>query len=242
MGGVMLCARPDCAERFQRTVPNRKFCSQRCQVIEASRRYQGYYAMPSTEIRTCLRPDCGEPFRITRRQRRMVYCSSRCMKREGKRRRSDFYVREERSCVECGGGLSVRQSSSRQFCSAACQGLSWRTRNGTAIRQRYREWRKRTPRLARLRKMRRRAAKAAAPHRPYSLQDVGTVFRDQAGRCWWCGKHTNLTIDHVHPLSRGGADAIDNIVGACLPCNSGKKDRLWRRRDGQLGREQEIVR
>lgn len=41
--------------------------------------------------------------------------------------------------------------------------------------------------------------------------------------CWWCQhqKHT-LTIDHITPLSEGGAHTLSNIVPACRSCN-GKK-------------------
>lgn len=38
-------------------------------------------------------------------------------------------------------------------------------------------------------------------------------------------------IDHVVPISRGGANSIGNIVAACGSCNSSKNDRLlteWR--------------
>jgi len=51
--------------------------------------------------------------------------------------------------------------------------------------------------------------------------------------CSYCGiREVRLTMDHVVPLSRGGAHDKYNIVPACLPCNSSKKDRLlneWRR-------------
>ena len=45
------------------------------------------------------------------------------------------------------------------------------------------------------------------------------------GRCQYCGDKGS-TIDHVTPRSRGGAHSWDNVVLACLPCNSRKGDRL----------------
>lgn len=45
--------------------------------------------------------------------------------------------------------------------------------------------------------------------------------------CAYCpAKDIKLTRDHVVPLSRGGRDSIDNIVPACQPCNSRKRDKL----------------
>lgn len=40
--------------------------------------------------------------------------------------------------------------------------------------------------------------------------------------CHYCGQHLTLetvTLDHVKPLSKGGAMGIKNIVPACLACN-----------------------
>ena len=34
------------------------------------------------------------------------------------------------------------------------------------------------------------------------------------------------TLDHVTPLSKGGAHVIENLVPACRPCNSSKGDKL----------------
>ena len=45
-------------------------------------------------------------------------------------------------------------------------------------------------------------------------------------RCAYCGqKSKNLTIDHVIPLSKGGGHVPENIVPACVTCNSAKKDK-----------------
>lgn len=40
--------------------------------------------------------------------------------------------------------------------------------------------------------------------------------------CMWCRAAPSTTIDHVHPLSRGGSNHPLNLVGACEPCNSAK--------------------
>jgi 5-methylcytosine-specific restriction endonuclease McrA len=40
-----------------------------------------------------------------------------------------------------------------------------------------------------------------------------------AGRCAYCGAAAALHADHRLPLSRGGANTIDNILPACARCN-----------------------
>lgn len=58
------------------------------------------------------------------------------------------------------------------------------------------------------------------------------VFRRDEYRCVYCGTPTDRPqCDHVIPRSRGGPDAVENLVTACKPCNSAKKDRTpeeWR--------------
>lgn len=36
-----------------------------------------------------------------------------------------------------------------------------------------------------------------------------------------------VTLDHVTPISKGGHHIAANVVPACRPCNSAKKDRQW---------------
>ena len=47
-------------------------------------------------------------------------------------------------------------------------------------------------------------------------------------RCHYCGKRfatRDLTIDHIVPRSLGGRNTWDNLVTACVPCNSRKGGR-----------------
>ncbi len=51
------------------------------------------------------------------------------------------------------------------------------------------------------------------------------VFARDGHRCQYCGSTRHLTVDHVVPRSRGGADTWDNLVTSCAPCNRRKGDR-----------------
>jgi 5-methylcytosine-specific restriction endonuclease McrA len=47
-------------------------------------------------------------------------------------------------------------------------------------------------------------------------------------RCIYCGEmgsEETLTIDHVVPVSRGGRTDVNNVLPACHPCNTLKRDR-----------------
>ena len=45
-------------------------------------------------------------------------------------------------------------------------------------------------------------------------------------KCIVCGKTSDLTIDHLYPLSRGYALTRDNAVVLCRSCNSSKLKKL----------------
>ena len=55
------------------------------------------------------------------------------------------------------------------------------------------------------------------------------IFVRDEYTCQYCGCKVSLTtgtLDHVHPLARGGANAISNIVCACKKCNNNKADMM----------------
>ena len=53
------------------------------------------------------------------------------------------------------------------------------------------------------------------------------VFKRDDYTCVYCGKRDkkDCTLDHVHPVSKGGKDSFENCVTACKKCNS-EKDNL----------------
>ena len=54
------------------------------------------------------------------------------------------------------------------------------------------------------------------------------IYHRDANTCQYCGKrfpYSELSLDHVVPRSRGGADSWENLVCACTNCNSRKADK-----------------
>jgi 5-methylcytosine-specific restriction endonuclease McrA len=54
------------------------------------------------------------------------------------------------------------------------------------------------------------------------------IYMRDKFRCQYCGEKktpTALTLDHIHPRSRGGDNSPLNIVTACVKCNNRKGDR-----------------
>jgi 5-methylcytosine-specific restriction endonuclease McrA len=56
----------------------------------------------------------------------------------------------------------------------------------------------------------------------YTTADVRSLAR----ACIYCGSRDDLTLEHIIPLSRGGANHRANLAMACWPCNKTKRDRL----------------
>lgn len=56
------------------------------------------------------------------------------------------------------------------------------------------------------------------------------VFDRDSFRCQYCGlsvkndENLVLEIDHIIPKSKGGSNAVDNLITSCSNCNRGKGD------------------
>jgi 5-methylcytosine-specific restriction endonuclease McrA len=87
----------------------------------------------------------------------------------------------------------------------------------------------RTPRLAILvPRVIRLVAYDKIPKREVKFSRKNILARD-GNRCQYCGKRlplSQLSLDHVHPKSRGGKSTWTNVVTACSPCNTRKGGRL----------------
>ena len=63
------------------------------------------------------------------------------------------------------------------------------------------------------------------PFRRRSALNRRAVFARDGGRCQYCGAPAE-SIDHVIPRAKGGTHTWENVVAACQPCNTAKRDRL----------------
>lgn len=65
------------------------------------------------------------------------------------------------------------------------------------------------------------------PRRGVRFTRRNVFYRDRS-RCQYCGRgfmQRELNLDHVVPLSKGGKSTWDNVVTACVACNSRKGSR-----------------
>jgi 5-methylcytosine-specific restriction endonuclease McrA len=65
-------------------------------------------------------------------------------------------------------------------------------------------------------------------HEPSPALTNHALFARDRHLCLYCGQNyprSELTRDHVVPLSRGGRDAWENVVTACIGCNVKKGNR-----------------
>lgn len=73
---------------------------------------------------------------------------------------------------------------------------------------------------------RRRAAIAGCTDAPLTSAEWLAILKANHYRCYYCKEKTKLSMDHVIPLSKGGEHRKENVVPACIPCNSRKNNRL----------------
>lgn len=75
-------------------------------------------------------------------------------------------------------------------------------------------------------KSRRRHARKRGAAGSHTLEQFRCLCEIGGWKCAYCSCELTaktVTEDHVMPISRGGSDFIENIVPACVSCNSRKK-------------------
>lgn len=70
---------------------------------------------------------------------------------------------------------------------------------------------------------RRREERAPRPH--IKGDDRWSVWERDDFRCVLCGSRRRLSIDHVVPISKGGANDVANYQTMCTRCNAKKGNR-----------------
>jgi hypothetical protein len=98
----------------------------------------------------------------------------------------------------------------------------YRKKNYEKIKETMRLYRKSHPEKCREIRQRKSARKRNLPANYTDKQWTSTVAYFSS-KCAYCEKEGSLTQDHFIPLSKGGEYTLNNIVPACLSCNSGKQ-------------------
>ena len=61
------------------------------------------------------------------------------------------------------------------------------------------------------------------------------ILKRDAHICQYCQSKTNsMTVDHIIPKDKGGVDSWENLVAACIPCNTKKGNKLLKDIDMDL--------
>jgi 5-methylcytosine-specific restriction endonuclease McrA len=69
--------------------------------------------------------------------------------------------------------------------------------------------------------------RAPAPRSGVTPRVRFLVFQRDGFRCVYCGatpKQSQLHVDHIVPVAKGGTDHPSNLATACVECNLGKSD------------------
>lgn len=106
-------------------------------------------------------------------------------------------AKPERQCRHCGKKLTPKHRADAAYCSAVC--------NSAAHSQT-------------------RKASARSGGRQQRIDRASVIERDN-GRCHLCGAFpspSDLTLDHIVPLAKGGSHTYENLAVACLSCNCAK--------------------
>lgn len=187
----------------------RRYCSEQCKQRVGNRALnRRRLPAPQHPDRSC--GHCGKQFSPKRRDQ--VYCESRCTINASQSRRYHGEALRQggefsRMCVECGQAFIAKKANAK-WCSNIC----------------------------RIRTCRRDESRRRAPGSGASLYADREIFERDNWICQIC--HTlvdrlasrrspdGATIDHVVPLSLGGADTAANVVTAHWRCNREKGNRV----------------
>lgn len=64
-------------------------------------------------------------------------------------------------------------------------------------------------------------------HKIRFTPDEARAFEAHGRFCHYCGVRHALTADHVTPRSLGGSDKADNLIPACVTCNTSRRNRSY---------------
>lgn len=117
------------------------------------------------------------------------------------------------------GKESVRRQNEKRKAKIA----AWHAEHPERMREikRASALRCRTPEIVAFHNHRARSRRLGLPALGVTPDEWLEIMEIFGGRCAYCNEPTTGR-DHIEPLSRGGLDVAENVVPACIHCNSRK--------------------
>lgn len=187
---------------------DRKFCSMACRIVMRER--------VRLEVEA-LRRMAARPAKAARLAERRAVVEANKARRDAAKIAA-VTRHASRPCATCGQPVGYRLGRPKEYCSRDCHRRSDAHRAAKRISKAARSARKRGAVVS----------ESVSPRR---------VFERAGWRCQICGvktpakyrgthRHDAPELDHVVPLSKGGAHTYANAQCACRACNQWKSDRL----------------
>jgi 5-methylcytosine-specific restriction endonuclease McrA len=152
----------------------------------------------------------------------------------------------DRICAFCQESVPLELRSDARHCSVLCQQAAWYMENNERLRRAARAWAVENHERVTEHNERRRARMAAVTAEKV---DIEALWTRDGGHCWICQGAIDRdlryphpfsrSLDHVVPISKGGAHAMGNVALSHLRCNISKKDKLLAHLPGWFGIEGE---
>lgn len=144
-------------------------------------------------------------------------------------------IRDKKTCTKCRKELptsefwaSKRNADWLSYYCKSCEAEKNRRVHEADPSKRQKlisQWKKDNPDKLSDYARRRRATRNNADLIDLTDEEWQTLLRHNGYSCAYCGDDSPLTQDHAIPLSRGGNHTLTNMIPACLPCNSSKRDK-----------------
>jgi 5-methylcytosine-specific restriction endonuclease McrA len=199
---------PICQSTFDPALPQQRYCSAPCRRRALNERMRARRHGGILELQCPMCPTTFAPFGRKR------YCSRVCQLR-GRNETTQVARRGPRACAECGDIFIVGYPDKRRdYCSPEC----------------------RIQRVARINSAAKDARERSGGAATIELFDPVAILERDGWWCQRCGRETPKElratndqrapqVDHVIPLSRGGAHTPENSQCLCRACNLEKAGR-----------------
>ena len=193
------------------------------------------FGVSEAAIRYRLSPACKAQradYRASHKEEKRAYNATYVARhREEKRTYNAIYVAAHKEEKKIYDAEHYAKNKERKMAAR----VRYRAENPERVREAMAAWGRKNRHVKDAHEGKRRALKAGAliGATASQLAEIAEVYRrakeEPNIRCYLCGEKVpfgSRHVDHVHPLSKGGAHRSSNLAIACGTCNCRKHDKL----------------